>query len=191
MRCSTKPGLTLIEVLAALAILSVLLAGVVLAAGGAKRQWALADRRIAAAEFADMWLSNWQVSGRPITEGGGAVPDLEGTVWSVQLREDPDLQPYHVVRVRLDVVDTAIDDPDAALLASVEFIASAPEDEGEAEKEDTDLHLEDLSQPGQTAVRSHRSPNVGGGGSVGEPKAYGAGGVESVRSQTRGISVDQ
>src|SRR5258706_2701202 len=75
----SRPGVTLIEVIAGLVVLAVLVCAVALARGRFMRQWEAAQRRTQAAEAVDRMLAGW-VGG----EGGGAIPlPARGTVPAV------------------------------------------------------------------------------------------------------------
>ena len=79
-------GLTLIEVVAAIAILGTLLVGVVLAKSRHTRQLQLARAQTYAIEATDALITDWwtNADGPPIDQRG-AVPGEEGLVWRTRL----------------------------------------------------------------------------------------------------------
>ena len=77
LRCCRQAGLTLIEVVAAIAILGSILVGVVMAKVSHTRQLALSQRQMAAVQAADALISSWWLSadGVPIGADGTASDD--------------------------------------------------------------------------------------------------------------------
>lgn len=60
--CVSRRGLTLVEVIAALAILAAVLSGIVVARARLTRQWEMSRKRIAAVEAANTMLAGWLAS---------------------------------------------------------------------------------------------------------------------------------
>jgi len=101
---SVERGLSLIEVLAALTILSLLLAGLLAVKAGAERQWHSAERKLEAVAVADALIGAWVTAGTIPAETSGYGPDGSDLIWRTHLvlpvsREAP------VAVVRLDVLD--------------------------------------------------------------------------------------
>lgn len=96
-------GMTLIEVLASLAIIGIMLAGITSIRGRVVRQWVSADRTIAAVEVADGVLAEWFARGGsgPVTHG-----TVQGFAWESRELDDPAAAQLGVRIVRLTVRDT-------------------------------------------------------------------------------------
>ena len=115
-RCATssppsrRAGLTLIEVVAAIAILGSVLVGIVLAKSRHTRQLALAERKQQAVRAADRLITRWwtREQGIPVGEQGVLKSD-KSLHWHT--REMPNRRLNHldarVVRVSLHVADPA------------------------------------------------------------------------------------
>ena len=70
-----KRGLTLIEVMASLALMGSLLAALVMSHGRHRKQVRLAEKRIVALEIADRLLTQWTATWEPMRHGqGGSLP---------------------------------------------------------------------------------------------------------------------
>ena len=81
----SRAGLTLIEVVAAVAILGTILVGVVLAKSRHTHQLALAERKMAAVRAADELIAGWWTgSGVPIG-GSGMVEGYEALFWQTRV----------------------------------------------------------------------------------------------------------
>ena len=85
----SRDGLTLIEVVAAIAILGTILVGVVMSKSRHTRQLALAGRQMKAVRAADELISAWWAADRsvPINESGVANED-ESLVWDTRVVEN-------------------------------------------------------------------------------------------------------
>src|SRR5215212_1472456 len=84
-------AVTLIEVVAGLVILATVLASVTIARGRMLRQWADADRKLAATRAADAMIAQWVADSdlaAPVA-ARGAVAGVEDCTWRTQLRRDP------------------------------------------------------------------------------------------------------
>jgi prepilin-type N-terminal cleavage/methylation domain-containing protein len=121
-------GLTLIEVLAALVILSTLLTGLLLSKQRALRQWARADARLQAVRVADGLMTDWWIAGGVPLPAEGEVDEHPQWRWITREVEAPDvlLPPEVKARVvELAIVDLAADDQ-PLVLASVQVLQPLP-----------------------------------------------------------------
>ncbi len=130
---SRRAGLTLIEVVAAIAILGTVLVGVVMAKARHTHQLALTERRNDALRAADELLASWwtEPQGVPVAQSGEfeagvplawetrwvpnrAVEELGARVLRVEIRESPDgaIEPIDGGEA-LVVVDLVMPNPDA------------------------------------------------------------------------------
>lgn len=124
--------MTLIEVLAALAILAVLLAGVLSARSDAERQLVRAERRLQAVQAADVLLSAW-LAPSASSEGGVGVPCGEsGTLgddsqlgWQTKVQEISEAKPLSCQVVRFSVTD--LSSPDEPVLLTVDLLVPLDE----------------------------------------------------------------
>src|SRR4051794_41700165 len=86
----SRAGVTLIEVVAGLVILATVLASVTIARGRMLRQWAEADRKLAATRAADAMIAQWVADSdlaAPVASRG-AVAGVEDCAWRTQIRRD-------------------------------------------------------------------------------------------------------
>ena len=107
MRCyphSTR-ALTLIEVVASLALLGTLLVSIVLAQGRYVRQAALAQRKLEAVEAADELLEQWTQSDEGIPTAGEGELD-RAMIWQTEGLPTSVLDDIGVQQVRLTISTT-------------------------------------------------------------------------------------
>ncbi len=155
-RCSHRAGLTLIEVVAAIAILGTILVGIVLAKSRHTRQLALSQRRAQAVLIADELITNWWISedGVPVNQSGRIEDDptlrwqtrtvtnrplnaLGVRVVRVELQQIGDPLPYakegdeRLVAVDLVLPDPAYDQARAQQIEDI-FQSTLPGSEGGA-----------------------------------------------------------
>lgn len=99
-------GLTLIEVLASLALLGTLLVALVQARGDHLRQWTLAQRKLEAVDAAERLLEAWWADPATLPRSGSGTLD-GGWRWRTQVREAPALEheALHAELVRLEVLE--------------------------------------------------------------------------------------
>lgn len=122
--CRHAPAMTLVEVVAGLALLASLLVAVLLAKSAYARQSARAVRRIQAVAAADALLSAWhREPGVLPADGSGVVPGDGQFAWRTRVVPNADAEMMGARVVRLEVLDerTGGGDP---VLASVEFLVS-------------------------------------------------------------------
>jgi len=131
-------GLTLIEVVAAIAILGGILVGIVLAHSRHTRQLTLAERQQAAVRAADELITRWRGSERGVPVGReGVVPFDEALRWRTRLVESEPIARVggRVVRVSLHVAEPATSslDPADHKLVTVDLVLPKREDGGPVE----------------------------------------------------------
>jgi type II secretory pathway pseudopilin PulG len=101
-----RTGLTLVEVVAGLALLSTLLVAVLTTKARATRQWASAHRRVEAVSAADRLLAAWwqDVDSFP-RRASGRVPGDAAFVWRTAPIANPDLKALSASVIRLEILD--------------------------------------------------------------------------------------
>ena len=101
-------GMTLIEVVAGLALLGTLLVGIVLAKVRYTHQWTAAERRVQAVGAADDLLSAWWAdAGSFPRRDAGEVPGRPGLAWRTAPVSNPAVEALDARAVRLEVFDRA------------------------------------------------------------------------------------
>jgi len=108
-RCSRARGLTLIEVVAAIAILGTLLAGIVLAKSRHIDQRVRARVQMQAVDATDQMIARWwtdEERGVPI-DASGALPGVEGVAWRTGVIDNAPIGELGARVVRVSVFDTA------------------------------------------------------------------------------------
>jgi hypothetical protein len=118
-----RTGLTLLEVVAGLALLSTLLVAVLTTKARVTRQSAHAQRRLEAVTAADRLLAGWwrDVKRFP-REGGGRVPGDAGLAWRTTPVANAPVNAMAASVIRLEVIDVRNQDMRGAVLASVEVV---------------------------------------------------------------------
>ncbi len=118
--------MTLIEVLAGLALLASLLGGLLLVKARSGRQWSAANRRLEAVAAADGLLSSWWRSPREMPrDDSGPVPDHDAMFWRTRLVENADTRALGARVVRLQIVSDP-GAPDATELTRVDVLLPSP-----------------------------------------------------------------
>jgi prepilin-type N-terminal cleavage/methylation domain-containing protein len=122
LRRSTPAGLTLIEVVAAIAILGSILVGIMLATSRHSRQLALAERKKEAVRAADKLITRWrtQQDGVPINQEG-RVKFNDSLRWRTRRVNNETIEKLsgRVVRLSLHMAnpqETALDPKDYKLM---------------------------------------------------------------------------
>ena len=105
-RCWRPAGLTLIEVVAAIAILGTILVGVVVAKSRHTRQLSLTQRHNVAVRAADELITGWWTSpGGVPTDGSGVVQADASLVWQTRLVENDAMHRLGASVVRVEIHD--------------------------------------------------------------------------------------
>ena len=101
-----RNGLTLVEVVAGLLLMSTLLVGILMACGGQIRQTKLAQRRLAAVRLADGLLTQWfNDSEQTLSESSGGSPEGSGLSWQIRSVESGEsCKAMNVEVVRLEIL---------------------------------------------------------------------------------------
>jgi hypothetical protein len=116
--------MTLVEVVAALAMLGTLLVAVLLARAGYVRQAAAADRRLQAVAAADALLAAWHRDPASLPRSGSGMVAGDGQFsWRTRAVANPDAAALGADTLRLEVLD---DRAAGAVLVGVEFVADPP-----------------------------------------------------------------
>src|SRR5215210_5494241 len=103
-----RRGMTLIEVLAGLALLAGLLVGVLAVKSRCARQWTHANRRLAAVAAADALLSAWwQEPASFPRSGAGTVEGNAGLAWRTRVVPNAQVNALGATTVRLEVSGAA------------------------------------------------------------------------------------
>lgn len=132
-RPASRRGLTLIEVLAALAIISMLLAGVATTRSRLVRQWGAADRTLAAVAAADALLAEWVRDGQLPRETAGEW-GATGLAWRIGAVSNETAEALGAEVVRLEVFE--LRDAGAEPLVVVDTLWALPESPDETEGDD-------------------------------------------------------
>ena len=150
-RCSRARGLTLIEVVAAIAILGTLLVGVVLAKSRHTRQAALAQTKMQAVLLTDELIAGWWdgADGVPIGDEG-VLSEADALRWQTRLVNNHKIASLgaRVVRVEVHEEDRDLrhgDRRDEPVLI-VDLVVPDPEVEAREEEEAEQKKLEKQQQ---------------------------------------------
>ncbi|MBS3822134.1 MAG: hypothetical protein KGY81_10275 [Phycisphaerae bacterium] len=130
-RCSRAAGLTLIEVVSAIAILGTLLVGIVLARARHTHQYARAQSTQAAVEAADELLSGWWLDNRRVPVGeSGVFEDHPSLSWRTFEVAKPHVAKLEARVVRLQVrraPPDAVSESHTEVLFGVDLVMRLPE----------------------------------------------------------------
>jgi len=103
---SGRPGGTLIEVAAALAILGSLVVAMLMTEARSRRQEACAQRRLAACRAADELLGQWQLGGQgPPQNDSGRIAAEANLSWRTSVIDSSELAALGGKVVRLEILD--------------------------------------------------------------------------------------
>src|SRR4051812_18319241 len=105
-RRSWRAGLTLVEVVAGLALLSTLLVAVLSTKARVTRQWAHAQRKLEATAAADKLLAAWWATPAAFPRrSAGTVPGDGGLAWRTAPVANEVVRPLGASVVRLEIID--------------------------------------------------------------------------------------
>lgn len=110
--------MTLVEVVAGLALLGTLLVSLLLTKSALAKQRAVADQKLAAVAACDQVLAEHRTSGRPLPRQGGGV--MSGYRWRSEIVRRQQVQDVSVDVMRVWVMSEQSDKP----LADVEVVQS-------------------------------------------------------------------
>src|SRR4051812_1146961 len=122
-RRTRRSALTLVEVVAGLALLATLLVAVLGTKARVTRQWAHANRKLEAVAAADRLLAGWWAT--PATfprKSSGNVPGDAGLNWRTTPVGNDAVRPLGASVVRLEIVDGRQPAASGAVLASVDVV---------------------------------------------------------------------
>jgi hypothetical protein len=123
----TARALTLIEVVAGLALLVAIMAALLLAKAHWQRRLVDAGRRLAAVSAADALLSEWWQNPKAFpVHSGGAVPEHANMRWQTTLIQNKAVEQLGTRAVRLEILPADPTPPPA--LCSVEVVLPNPDD---------------------------------------------------------------
>jgi hypothetical protein len=131
-------ALTLIEVVASLAILGTLLVSMLMARQRYSRQWTLAVRKGEAVSAADQLLSEWWRDPRKLPlEGRGVIAGHPDLMWRTRTMDNRDADALDAQVVRLEVFTQAERQKGNTqvkekALATVDLLLPKPEEAGDA-----------------------------------------------------------
>ena len=130
-----RSALTLTEVVAGLVLLTTVLSAVFVARGRFLRQYADADRKLAASRAVDVMIADWLAgpADRVPVRGEGELPGVKGCQWKTSRVTDTTAQALGTKLVRLEVTqipDGVTSRADRVVLA-VEFLLPDPKLPGE------------------------------------------------------------
>ncbi len=122
-RRSARTGLTLVEVVAGIALLATLLVSLLSAFRAHAAQIRSAQDRLRAIRIADELLATWMAAGViPAVDEQESIPETTGWSWRIARAESsPDLQKLGAAAVRLEIVE-ASEDSSARVLTFVELM---------------------------------------------------------------------
>lgn len=146
-------ALTLIELVAALAVLGVLLAGVLTAKSRLQTQWVSAEATLAAVDGADALLEGWLSAHELPINASGDVPGEAGLVWETRALEDEAAERLlaEVVRVSIYRADDRDEAGERRAILSVDVLAPLPGVDAELTEEEAEA--ESPTSPSETAGR--------------------------------------
>jgi hypothetical protein len=121
--------MTLLEVVAGLALLASLLGAVVMAKGRYARQAAAADRRLQAVAAADALLAGWHLNPRSLPQafsGSAAVPGDAGLAWRLRPVANGGVEELGGRVVRVEILDERV--TPSPVIVAVETVVEEPAD---------------------------------------------------------------
>lgn len=125
-----RPGFTLIEVMAALAILGSLLVAAVMAKSRLHRQWSTAEARLRCVAAADELLATWwQDLERFPRSAAGPVPTDPQLSWRTRVLDDEPIEGLRCQIVRLEILDPRAN-PQTSPALALDVLLPKPADHG-------------------------------------------------------------
>lgn len=122
-----RHGLTLVEVMASIALLGTLLVGIVMAKSRHTHQWSKAQRKLQAVQAADSMLSSWWADARSIPrEGEGQIQATQPLRWTTRVIASPHARALRTQVVRLEIFDSELTAGDPQAIASVDLLLPEP-----------------------------------------------------------------
>src|SRR5437016_4406954 len=108
----TRAAMTLIEIVAGLVILGTILASLAIARGRFARQWADADRRLAAARSLDALIAQWMDASPPQVplNRQGTLGDNTKLIWRTRVLRDPSAARLGAAVVRVEVFQRGMEE---------------------------------------------------------------------------------
>ena len=107
---SRERGLTLLEVVAAIAILGSLLVGLVMAKAAHTRQIAASRRQLEGARLADDLIASWWASGQPVQSGRTGTIGADGQwAWETRAVDNSEIEKLGARVVRVELRDSRSD----------------------------------------------------------------------------------
>lgn len=126
---SRYQALTLIEVLAATVLLSLVLVGVVLARGRATTQWAAANRLLDTSDLADAWLTaHWTDLENFPRDENGVLDEGKNLRWRTQTITNEAVEALGSACVRFEVFEGQSSIDEAAIL-SIDLVLPGEKDD--------------------------------------------------------------
>lgn len=153
--------MTLIEVVAAIAILGTILVGIVLAQARHTRQLARTDRIDAAIEAADRQLQRWWTSEEGVPVGDRGVVDQTSLRWVSRVVQSPTLDEHGARVVRIDFYsgdDQTRGDSAGRPLFSVDLVLRQPQPADETEPNSDDAGDAPAPDRGSSERRAPPAP---------------------------------
>ena len=118
--------MTLIEIVAGLVILGTILASLSIARGRFARQWAEADRKIAAARALDSLIAEWMRTAVPLNRQG-ELSDTRNFIWRTRTSKNPGRSRLGAAVVRVEVFERGNEEKfSAPAIVSVDLLVHVP-----------------------------------------------------------------
>ncbi len=129
--CSRRAGLTLIEVIAAIAILGTVLVALVIAKSRHTRQTVRAERARVAVRAADELIANWWMDDQQVPIGKqGRFEDTPSIRWRTRLVSNQSVNQLDARVVRVEILHTDERfEPTTSVLFNVDLVLPEPEKE--------------------------------------------------------------
>ncbi len=127
--CLKRQGLTLVEVIAAIALMGTLLAATITAYGQHARQSVLAIKRLKAIEEMDQLMAAWSVSRRRIPVNASSnIDGSQGLIWKTTIVDSSETSLLLCNIVELAIFDSADDEAAGTKLCSLQILVPSKEE---------------------------------------------------------------